>query len=68
MLETNPTELAKLYERLDAVKESMGENYRLHPKNFVKRREPQDDFTGNYYLPDDNMEFSASLLIRAEEL
>lgn len=68
MLETNPTELAKLYERLEAVKESMGENYRLHPKNFVKRREPQDDFTGNYYLPDDNNQLYSSLLIRAEEL
>jgi len=68
MLTTNPDELAKLYERLEAVKTEMGENYRLHPKHFVKRREPQDDFAGNYYLSYDNMEFSPSLLISIEDI
>jgi predicted SprT family Zn-dependent metalloprotease len=68
MLTTNPDELAKLYERLEAVKTEMGENYRLHPKHFVKRREPQNDFTGNHYLPDYNLEFSPSLLISIEDI
>lgn len=68
MLTTNPDELAKLYERIEVAKESLGDKYLLHPKNYISRRETPYDLAGNSYMPDDHMEFSTSLLIRVEDI
>lgn len=68
MLNTDPNKLAELYERLEVAKEELGDKYLLHPKNFIQRRETPYDMAGNYYMPDDNMEFSSSLLIGVEDI
>ena len=68
MLTADPQKLAELYERIEVVKENMGEKYLLHPNNYISRRETPYYLAGNSYLPDDNMEFSSSLLISVEDL
>lgn len=68
MLKTNLDKLAQLYERLETAKEQLGDRYLLHPKNFVQRRDTPYDIPGNYYMPDDNMEFSTPLLIHVEDV
>lgn len=66
MLTADPNKLAELYERLEVAKEELGNKYLLHPNNFIQRRDTPYDLVGNYYMPDDNMEFSTSLLIHVE--
>jgi hypothetical protein len=68
MLTTDPQKLAELYERIEVAKENLGERYLLHPNNHISRRETPYDLAGNSYLPDDNMEFSSSLLISVEDI
>lgn len=68
MLTADPQKLAELYERIEVVKEDMGEKYLLHPNNYISRRETPYDLVGNSYLPDNNMEFSTSLLIHVEDI
>lgn len=68
MLTTDPQKLAELYERIEVAKENLGERYLLHPNNHISRRETPYDLAGNCYMPDDNMEFSPSLLISVEDI
>lgn len=68
MLTADPQKLAELYERLEVAKEDLGDKYLLHPNNHISRRETPYELAGNSYLPDDNMEFSTSLLISVEDI
>lgn len=68
MLTANPNKLAELYDRLEVAKEELGSKYLLHPNNFIQRRDTPYDMAGNYYMPDDNMEFSTPLLIHVEDV
>lgn len=60
--------MMELYAKIDAVKEDMGERYRLHPSNFVKHKDKDDDMARDCNLFSDNSERSASLLIHIDDL
>ena len=49
-IEPNYDEMMKLYDRLETVKEKMGDRYLLHPDNFVQNRNKANDDAGDINL------------------
>ncbi len=68
MLTADPQKLAELYERIEVVKEDMGDRYLLHPRNFIQHKNKNDDMARDCNLFSDNSERSASLLIHIDDL
>ncbi len=68
-IEPNYDEMMKLYDRLETVKQGMGERYLLHPSNFVQNRNKANDDTPMLYSTTvGQMKFIRKMLKKAARL